>query len=120
MAGDKTSQLRTFEALAEPNRLRIVELLRDGPLPVGEIARRLEMRQPQASKHLKVLTGCGLLSVTVQGNRRIYALRPEPFLALDEWLHRIRRTMEERFENLDAYLRRLQSEESSKQHGTPT
>ena len=104
--------MKTLIALAEPNRLGIVELLSAGPLSVGEIARRLELRQPQASKHLKVLCEHGILEVRAEGNRRIYALRPEPFRELDAWLRSVRQAMEDRFDRLDAYLRELQSKES--------
>jgi DNA-binding transcriptional ArsR family regulator len=100
-----------LSALAEPNRMRIVELLRDGPLTVGEIADRIGLRQPQASKHLKVLSDKGIVDVQADANRRIYQLRPEPFRALDVWLHSFSRIMQERFDNLDDYLRELQSQD---------
>jgi DNA-binding transcriptional ArsR family regulator len=99
--------LATVHALAEPNRMRIVELLREGPLSVGDIAERLGLRQPQTSKHLKVLADGGIVGATTDANRRIYALRSEPFVALDAWLHAFRPLMEERFDHLDAYLRSL-------------
>jgi uncharacterized protein YndB with AHSA1/START domain/DNA-binding transcriptional ArsR family regulator len=73
-------------ALAEPNRLRIVELLGESPRPVGEIARRLELRQPQVTKHLQTLERSGLVEVHPLGWRRIYALRRERLRELDEWL----------------------------------
>lgn len=91
--------------------MRIVELLREGPLTVGEIADRLGLRQPQTSKHLKVLSDSGIVEATADGNRRIYRLRPEPFRALDAWLHSFRLVMEERLDNLDDYLRELQAKE---------
>lgn len=100
-----------LSALAEPNRMRIVELLRDGPLTVGEIADQTGLRQPQASKHLKVLSDKGIVDVQADANRRIYQLRPEPFRALDVWLHSFSRIMQERFNNLDDYLRELQSQD---------
>ncbi len=103
----------TLGALAEPNRMNIVVLLRDGPLTVGEIADKLGLRQPQASKHLKVLSDSGLVEVTAEANRRIYKLRPEPFQALDAWVKTFKRVMEERFDNLDQYLRELQDNENS-------
>lgn len=102
--------ITTFSALAEPNRLRIVELLREGPLTVGEIADRLQLRQPQASKHLKVLLEAGLVEVQPDANRRNYKLRLEPFQALDSWLDSYRRVWEQRFDNLENYLQKLQSE----------
>lgn len=101
----------TLSALAEPNRMNIVELLRDGPLTVGEIADRLELRQPQASKHLKVLSDSGIVEVKADANRRIYKLRSEPFQTLDSWVKSFRHVMEERFDQLDQYLRELQNKE---------
>ncbi|MFB9278188.1 ArsR/SmtB family transcription factor [Cohnella cellulosilytica] len=100
-----------LSALAEPNRKRIVELLREGPLTVGEIADRLEIRQPQASKHLKILSESGIVDVQAEANRRIYKLRPAPFQALESWVQSFRRIMEERFDKLDDYLRELQNKE---------
>ncbi|HEX7022099.1 MAG TPA: metalloregulator ArsR/SmtB family transcription factor, partial [Trueperaceae bacterium] len=91
-------------ALAEPNRQRIVELLREGPLTVGDIAERLDLRQPQTSKHLKVLADSGILDVTADANRRIYTLRPEPFRKLNAWLHTFQGITEARLDNLDDYL----------------
>lgn len=105
--------MTTLSALAEPNRMNIVELLREGPLTVGEIADRLGLRQPQASKHLKVLSDSGILEVKAEANRRIYKLRPAPFQALDSWLSSFRSLMEDRFDNLEDYLRELQNKEKS-------
>jgi DNA-binding transcriptional ArsR family regulator len=101
----------TMSALAEPNRLHIVELLRDGPLPVGEIAVRLELHQPQVSKHLHVLSDAGLVEMQPIANRRIYKLRPQPLKELDLWLESFRRIWEEKFDQLDDYLLELQGKE---------
>jgi DNA-binding transcriptional ArsR family regulator len=104
----------TFSALAEPNRLDIVELLRDGPLPVGEIAERLELKQPQTSKHLRFLSDAGLVEMQPMANKRIYKLRPQSLKELDTWLETFRRIWEEKFDNLDNYLRLLQEQEKNK------
>jgi uncharacterized protein YndB with AHSA1/START domain/DNA-binding MarR family transcriptional regulator len=72
-------------ALAEPNRLRIVELLDAAPRPVGEIAMKLELRQPQVTKHLQTLERAGLVTMHPLGQRRIYALHRERFAELREW-----------------------------------
>ena len=96
--------LETFKALAEPNRLHIVELLRDGPRPVGDMVHRLHLRQPQVSKHLRVLSNAGLVDARVDAQRRIYALRPAPLQQLDIWLERYRRLWEQNFQRLDALL----------------
>jgi DNA-binding transcriptional ArsR family regulator len=106
--------ISTLTVLAEPNRRQIVELLRSGPLTVGEIADRLGLRQPQASKHLKVLSEAGVVEATVDMNRRIYRLRPEPFQALDQWVNSFRQIMGERFDKLDKYLKKVQTKEKSR------
>jgi DNA-binding transcriptional ArsR family regulator len=105
-----------FSALAEPHRLDIIDLLSEGPLPVGDIAERLELNQPQTSKHLRVLTGAGLVQVQPVANKRIYKLRPEPLQELDTWLETFRRIWEVKFDNLDAYLHQLQKVENKKDH----
>ena len=99
---------QTFSALAEPNRLEIVDLLLEGPLPVGEIAKKLELNQPQTSKHLRVLCEAGLVDVQAIANRRIYRLRPEPLQELDKWLESYRQLWEARMDRLDDYLNVLQ------------
>jgi DNA-binding transcriptional ArsR family regulator len=103
--------LETFRALAEPNRFQIVELLLDGPRPVGDLAQRLHLRQPQVSKHLRVLNDAGLVDVRVDAQRRIYALRPAPLQELEEWLERYRRIWEGNFQRLDALLDELKTGE---------
>ena len=102
-----------WTALTEPNRLHIIELLRDGPLTVGEITERLGLQQPQVSKHLKVLSEAAIVEVQPQANRRIYRLRREPFQELESWLHSFRRLWEERFDTLDDYLLELQATEQA-------
>jgi DNA-binding transcriptional ArsR family regulator len=98
-------------ALAEPNRMRIVELLREGPRPVGEIALRLRLRQPQVSKHLKVLNKAGLVDVHPYAQQRIYQLQSKPFEELDSWLETFRHIWEIRLDNLDEYLQKLKEEQ---------
>lgn len=107
-----TMNANVMSALAEPNRMQIVELLRERPLTVGEIAERLQLRQPQASKHLRVLSEAGIVEAQVDANRRIYRLRPDPFRELDDWLESYRVIWEERFDRLDDYLQKLQGKET--------
>jgi DNA-binding transcriptional ArsR family regulator len=106
--------LETFRALAEPGRLQIVELLLREPLPVGEVAERLGMRQPQASKHLRWLSDSGLVEVRPEAQRRIYALRAQPFQDMEGWLANYRRLWEEQFERLDEVLKELQASNKKK------
>ncbi len=104
--------LETLRALAEPSRFQIVELLLDGPRPVGDMVDRLRLRQPQVSKHLRVLSDAGLVDVRVDAQRRIYALRPEPLQELEVWLERYRRLWEGNFQRLDALLDELKTAET--------
>jgi len=101
----------TFRALAEPNRFLIVELLRDHPRPVGEMVDQLGLRQPQVSKHLRVLSEAGIVGVRVDAQRRIYALRPAPLRELEVWIERYRGIWEENFQRLDAVLEELKAGE---------
>ncbi len=96
-------------ALAEPNRLQIVELLRDGPRPVNEIAERLRLSQPLVSKHLRVLKRARLVRMRPQAQRRIYQLEGAGFKKLDTWLATFRPTWEERLDTLQAYLNELKA-----------
>ena len=107
--------IATLSALAEPSRLHIVELLRDGPRPVGDIVDRLHLRQPQVSKHLRVLTEAGLVEVRPDAQRRIYSLRPEPLQELDAWLESYRKIWNERLDRIGAILREPQKKEG--RHG---
>ncbi|WP_226617858.1 ArsR/SmtB family transcription factor [Cytobacillus firmus] len=86
----------------------IIDLLLEGALPVGDIARKLELNQPQTSKHLRVLCDAGLVEVQPIANRRIYKIKPEPFQELDRWLDSYRRLWEGRMDRLDDYLNVLQ------------
>lgn len=101
----------TLGALAEPNRMRIVELLRERPRPVGEIVQKLRLGQPQVSKHLKVLSDAGLVQVHPVAQKRIYGLRSEPLKELDDWLETFRRSWDDRFDRFDEALRDFKRKE---------
>jgi len=107
--------LETFRALAEPNRFQIVELLLDGPRPVGDLVERLHLRQPQVSKHLRVLSEAGLVQARVDAQRRIYGLRPGPLKELEGWLDRYRRLWADNFQRLDEVLEELKTKEDKRQ-----
>jgi DNA-binding transcriptional ArsR family regulator len=107
----------TFAALGEPNRLRIIELLRAGPRSVNDIRDRLGLRQSQASQHLKVLKDLGLLEMEPRAQQRFYRLRPQPLKQLHKWLDRYRHIWEERFEQLDEIIEELKRKEKSNAAG---
>ncbi|MDQ0271402.1 ArsR/SmtB family transcription factor [Cytobacillus purgationiresistens] len=100
-----------LSALSEQNRLHIVEILRNGPHTVGELVEKTGLRQPQVSKHLRVLSDAGIVHVQPIANRRVYHLHQEAFKELDDWLDSFRYLWEERFNQLDDYLLQLQSKE---------
>jgi DNA-binding transcriptional ArsR family regulator len=102
--------MATFRALAEPNRFQIVELLRSGPRPVGDVVNRLGLRQPQVSKHLRVLSEAGIVSVRVDAQRRIYELSPAPLEELDVWIERYRRIWEANYQRLDVLLEEMKAQ----------
>src|SRR5215470_11950516 len=103
----------TLAALGEPNRLRIIELLRTGPRPVDDIRGRLGLRQSQALQHLKVLKDVGLVQMEPRAQQRFYRLRAEPLKQLHDWLERYRRIWEARFEELDTIVEELKRKEQS-------
>lgn len=96
----------TLQALGEPNRVAILDLLRDGEQPVGHLVARLELSQPAVSKHLRVLREAGLVESRREAQRRLYRVRPEPLLELDDWLAPYRRLWEQRLDRLEDHLDR--------------
>lgn len=103
--------VETFAALAEPNRFRIVELLRSGPRAVNDIGARLDLNQPQVSKHLRVLKQVGLVDVEVRAQQRVYELRGQRLRQLHAWTERYRKLWEDRFEAMDEVLGEMQKKE---------
>lgn len=101
--------IETFAALGEPNRLRIVELLRSGPRAVGAIGDALQLNQPQVSKHLRVLKAARLVEVEPRAQQRLYGLAPAPLREMSEWLDRYRRIWDERLDRLEDIARDLDS-----------
>lgn len=106
------SMMNVYDAIAEPNRRRILELLREQPRMVGELAELLEISQPGVSKHLRVLREVGLVEVRPEAQRRWYELRAEPLAEVDMWLEGYRQLWSERLDRLDEYLQELQAKES--------
>jgi DNA-binding transcriptional ArsR family regulator len=94
----------TFEVLAEPRRREILDLLRAGERPVGELVERLPLTQPTVSKHLRVLREAGLVEVRHDAQRRWYRLRPEPLAEVDAWLAPYRQLWEQRLDALERHL----------------
>ncbi len=94
----------TLAAMGEPSRLRIVEFLRGGPSSVNDIADALAMRQPQVSKHLRVLGQSDIVSKEAVGRLRIYHLEAPPFEEVGRWVDSFDRLWETRLDALGSYL----------------
>ena len=96
-----------FEIIAEPNRRAILALLVSSQQSVGEIERQLRMPQPAVSKHLRVLREAGFVESTVDAQRRLYRLKPEPFQQVDAWLAPFRRFWSAHLDALERHLDRM-------------
>ncbi|MBO0886600.1 MAG: winged helix-turn-helix transcriptional regulator [Acidimicrobiales bacterium] len=98
------SSAPTMEVIAEPSRRQILDELREGEQPVQLLVKRLAMSQPAVSKHLRVLREAGLVAVRPDGQRRLYRLRFEPLMELDEWLEPYRQLWRKSLDRLEAHL----------------
>jgi DNA-binding transcriptional ArsR family regulator len=94
----------TIDVIAEPSRRQILDELRDGEQPVHTLVERLALSQPAVSKHLRVLREAGLVTVRPDGQRRLYRLRPEPLMELDEWLEPYRKIWRASLGRLEQHL----------------
>jgi DNA-binding transcriptional ArsR family regulator len=93
-----------FEVVAEPTRREIMDLLIDGPRPVGELVAETGMSQPNTSRHLRILRESGLVRAKADGQRRLYELRPEGLVELEKWLAPYRRLWRGSLDALERHL----------------
>jgi DNA-binding transcriptional ArsR family regulator len=103
-----------FEIIAEPNRRAILSLLVSSEQSVGEIERQLGMAQPAVSKHLRVLREAGVVESTVDAQRRLYRLKPEPLREVDAWLTPFRQFWSAHLDALERHLDRMDQKRSTK------
>jgi DNA-binding transcriptional ArsR family regulator len=96
--------MSAYGALGEPHRRQILDLLRDGERPAGELVEQLALSQPGVSKHLRVLREAGLVTVRADGKRRLYALRADPLAEVDAWLAPYRAFWSARLDDLERHL----------------
>lgn len=99
-----------FNAVAEPRRRQILDVLATGELSVNDLVERLGLGQPQVSKHLRVLREVGLVDVRGDGRRRIYRLEGRSLKPIHDWVREYERTWQERFDRLDEVLEDLKAE----------
>ena len=100
-----------FNAVAEPRRRQILDVLADGELPVNEVVRLLGLAQPQVSKHLRVLREVGVVNARHEGRRRFYRLNGHALKPIHDWVKAYERTWSERFDQLDVVLEALKQKE---------
>jgi DNA-binding transcriptional ArsR family regulator len=105
-----------FNAVAEPRRRQILDLLAEDERPVNEIVQRLGLSQPQASKHLRVLREVGLVEVRPHGRRRVYRLNGRPLKPIHDWVQAFAEAWDDRFEALDAVLEELKGKDRGDGH----
>jgi DNA-binding transcriptional ArsR family regulator len=98
----------TFAIIAEPNRRAILSLLASSERSVGEIEHQLQMPQPSVSKHLRVLREAGFVESRTDAQRRVYRIRPEPFMEIDAWLVPFRRFWSRHVDALERHLDRME------------
>jgi DNA-binding transcriptional ArsR family regulator len=103
-----------FQVLADPTRRRIVEVLRGGEQQVGDVVDKAGVHQSGVSRHLRILHESGFVSVRPDGQRRLYALRPEPFREMDAWLGPYRKMWEARLDRFEAALTKKSNERRAK------
>lgn len=101
-----------FNAVAEPRRREILDLLVDGERPVNDLVAVLDLAQPLVSKHLRVLREVGLVEVRDVGRQRLYRLNGRPLKPIHDWVHRYERSWSERFDRLDIVLDELKKQEA--------
>jgi DNA-binding transcriptional ArsR family regulator len=100
-----------FNAVAEPRRRQILDLLAGGERPVGDLVRLLEVAQPQVSKHLRVLREVGAVDVREEGRRRLYRVNGHALKPIHDWVKTYERSWSDRFDRLDTVLEDLKQEE---------
>jgi DNA-binding transcriptional ArsR family regulator len=104
----------SFAVIAEPNRRAILGLLLSSERSVGELEQELRLSQPSVSKHLRVLREAGFVESRIEAQRRLYRLRPEPLMELDDWLVPFRRFWSKHVDALERHLDRMDESEPSK------
>ena len=107
------AHIETLQMLADPTRLRIVEMLREGEKPVSDIVGGVDIDQSGVSRHLRILREAGFVQMRPEGQKRLYSLRCEPFQDLDAWISSYRSMWEKRLDRFEGALRERQKGRST-------
>jgi DNA-binding transcriptional ArsR family regulator len=111
--------LDAFQILADPTRRLIIDTLRDGEQQVGDVVERAGIHQSGVSRHLRILSDAGFVSMRPDGQRRLYALRPEPFREIDTWLTQYRALWEARLDRFGEALEQKKARRAGKGRKRP-
>lgn len=103
-----------FQAIADPVRREIIELLTDMPMTVNAVAEKFEISRPAISKHLKILEECGIVMITQQGRERFCQIQPSSLIPAFMWIDQYRKLWEERLDSFENYLNELQNQKQNK------
>lgn len=103
-----------FQAIADPVRREIIELLADMPMTVNAVAEKFEISRPAISKHLKILEECGIVMITQQGRERFCQVQPSSLIPAFMWIDQYRKLWEERLDSFENYLNELQNQKQNK------
>jgi DNA-binding transcriptional ArsR family regulator len=106
-------QKDVFQAIADPQRRTILDLLARQPLPVHGIADHFPISRPAVSKHVKILAQCGLIEIYKRGRERVCEVQPQKLNEVTDWIDQYRQTWEQRFDRLDEILQELQTKEKT-------
>ena len=102
-----------FQAIADPHRRTILDLLARQPLPINGLAEHFAISRPAVSRHVKILAECGLIEIRKQGRERYCEVQPEKLDEVSEWIEQYRQTWEQRFDRLDELLQEMQKKEKT-------
>ncbi|MEM0940222.1 MAG: metalloregulator ArsR/SmtB family transcription factor [Bacteroidota bacterium] len=101
-----------FQAIADPVRREIIDVLSSKPLTVNEVAERFDISRPAISKHIKILDECGLVSISQKGRERFCMVNPKSLIPAFMWLEQYKKQWEERLDSFEDYLNQLKSKQT--------
>lgn len=106
-----------FQAIADPVRREIIEILSEEPLNLNAIAEKFEISRPAISRHIKILNECGLVAIKQEGRERFCIIKPETLSEIAKWIDPFRELWEQRLDSFEMYLEQLQSKQNNEENG---
>ncbi|MEP4276724.1 MAG: metalloregulator ArsR/SmtB family transcription factor [Balneola sp.] len=106
-----------FQAIADPVRREIIEILSEEPLNLNAIAEQFDISRPAISRHIKILNECGLVAIEQQGRERFCIIEPDTLAEIANWIDPFRELWEQRLDSFEMYLEQLQSKQNKEENG---